>query len=189
MNQAATSGVKTSHYIGFDVGHRNDPSGLVVVSALGDTYRVRHVREIRNVSFENQLRTVQVIGARLETPVLVLDSTGIGAAVAEWARDLVGFRAVIGYVITGGNSIGARTVSKSHLLGQLQAIATQGRIIIPDRPETMKLRHQMTTWTVEENQGRFKAVNDRQNKSHHYDLATALALVITHHERHRGLFQ
>ena len=180
-----------SHLIGYDIGQKNDPSAVVLVKAEGERYTVRYCLEIRDKIFQRQLLRIQkIIDKVSEPPTLVLDASGMGAGVLEMAQELItGTKVIIGYSISGGGSFNGRTVSKSHLLTQLQSTIRQGRLVIPDRPETLKLRRQLISWKIEEtDHGRLKAADDR-NSSHHYDLAIALGLAISHHERYRRLFR
>jgi len=181
-----------SHLIGYDIGQKNDPSAVVLVKAEGDRYTVRYCLEIRDKIFQRQLLRIQRIIDKLPEPAtLVLDASGMGAGVLEMAQDLItGTKVIIGYGISGGGSFNGRTVSKSHLLTELQSTIRQGRLVIPDRPETLKLRRQINTWKIdpESSYGRLKAVNTR-NGNHHFDLAVALALAIVHHERYRRIFR
>ena len=180
-----------SHLIGYDIGQKNDPSAVVLVKAEGDRYTVRYCLEIRDKIFQRQLLRIQrIIDKVPEPPTLVLDASGMGSGVLEMAQNLItGTKVIIGYSISGGGSFNGRTVSKSHLLTELQSTIRQGRLVIPDRPETLKLRRQLISWKIEEtDHGRLKAADDR-NSSHHYDLAIALGLAISHHERYRRIFR
>ena len=180
------------HLIGYDIGQKNDPSAVVLVKAESDRYTVRYCLEIRDIVFQRQLLKIQRIIDNLpEPPTLVLDASGMGSGVLEMAQNLItGTKVIVGYGISGGGSFNGRTVSKSHLLTELQSTIRQGRLVIPDRPETLKLRRQIDTWKIDpkSSYGRLKAVNTR-NSNHHFDLAIALALAISHHERYRRIFQ
>lgn len=187
-------GVNLTPYLGFDVGIGGDPSGLVAVTVADGVYRLVYSLEIRSRSFGDQLARVGIVANRLRSTgsnkrtQLIYDASGIGCGIGELAGSLgMDSADLIGYTITGGSSLGGRTVSKTRLLSGLQTVIRTGRLRIPDRPETVKIRRQLQTWQIETDGTTMKAVKDRQGK-HHYDLAIALSLVIVHHERRSEIF-
>ena len=77
-------------YIGMDVGRSKDLSVIVEAVQLGDVLAVTDVTELRNMPFNDQLRILLDKGRNPRVRKACIDSTGIGAMLAEEAQRVGG---------------------------------------------------------------------------------------------------
>ena len=79
-------------YCGFDVGRKHDRSVLWVLEKIGDVYWTRGVRVLADVNFTAQEQLLCAVMADRAVRRLCIDSTGIGAMLAERLAHRFGHR-------------------------------------------------------------------------------------------------
>lgn len=188
-----------SHYIGLDLGKSQDPSAIAVVERRDYAERplpelvVRYLTQFHlgtsYIRVQDDI-TRMTASKKLQHAVLVADATGPGAPVMDQFREAdVPLLAVI---IGGGESRAHRLpdgtwrVTKKDLVGVLQVLLAQRRLIVPESlgsiTEMLKaqLRGMQTKIT--------KAGNEtfEHRSGEHDDLALALALACWAAERTAG---
>ena len=73
-------------FIGMDIGRSKDLSVVVTAAKLGDVLAVVDVTELRKMPFNDQLEILLSKGSQRRVQHVCIDSTGIGAMLAEEAR-------------------------------------------------------------------------------------------------------
>ena len=73
-------------FIGMDIGRSKDLSVVVTAAKLGDVLAVVDVTELRKMPFNDQLEVLLSKGSARRVQHVCIDSTGIGAMLAEEAR-------------------------------------------------------------------------------------------------------
>ena len=96
-------------YVGMDVGRSKDLSVIVTAAKLGDVLAVVDVTELKRMPFNDQLEVLRGKAAASRVRRACIDSTGIGAMLAEEARRKGGskFEGVNFNVQTKGEMYGA----------------------------------------------------------------------------------
>jgi phage FluMu gp28-like protein len=79
-------------YAGFDVGRKNDRSVLWMIELKGDVYHTRMVREFHQMPYTQQEQFLHLVMNTTGVRRLCIDSTGIGAMLAERMRARWGHR-------------------------------------------------------------------------------------------------
>lgn len=152
-------------YLGGDIGRRHDLTVFWLLERLGDVFWTRWVRELHKVTFREQLA---ILETALRHPRLVrccLDSTGIGAMLAEEAQLKYGEYKVEAVQFT--NSVKME-------LGMPLLAAFQDRAVrIPARPEIREDLHKIKKTTTAANNVRLEAESDDDG---HADRFWALGL-------------
>lgn len=87
-----TGGART-FYAGFDVGRKHDRSVLWVLEKVGDVFWTRVLRVLNDASFTEQEQLLHALLANRRIKRLCIDSTGIGAMLAERVAQRFGHRA------------------------------------------------------------------------------------------------
>ncbi len=180
------------YYVGLDLGQARDHSALAVVE------RVERQRAFQSSVFEGMvtryvermplgmpypavvervkdvMRQVQA----LDRAVLVVDATGVGAAVVDMLRNARLGCELTAVTITGGgraSGAGGRwQVPKQDLIGELQVLLEQGRLKIAVVKDTGRLVKELAA--MKRAEGRSGRVRTREGPGEHDDLAIALAL-------------
>jgi phage FluMu gp28-like protein len=151
-------------YAGFDVGRKHDRSVLWVVERLGDVLHTRAVRVLDNVNFTAQ---EQLLTTFLQNPAvrrLCIDSTGIGAMLAE--RLAMRFRHRV-------EPVHFTAAVKSDLAMPLLRLFQDKLIRIPSSPEIREDLHKVRKIVTTSNNVRLEADRDAGG---HADRFWALAL-------------
>jgi phage FluMu gp28-like protein len=154
-------------YAGFDVGRKRDCSVLWVLERVGDVFHTRELRVLESTPFTEQ---EDVLHALLRDPSvkrLCVDSTGIGAMLAERLKQRWGYR-VEGVPFT--------TSSKSALAMPLVRLFQDKLIRIPADPAVREDLHKVRKTVTAAGNIRFDATRDEAG---HADRFWALALA--HH--------
>lgn len=96
-------------YIGMDIGRSKDLSVIVTAVKLGDVLAVIDVTELRKMPFNEQLDVLLSKGSANRVQHVCIDSTGIGAMLAEEAARKGGakFEGVVFNVASKGDMYGA----------------------------------------------------------------------------------
>ena len=96
-------------YIGMDIGRQKDLSVIVTAVKLGDVLAVIDVTELRKMPFNDQLDVLLSKGSANRVQHVCIDSTGIGAMLAEEAARKGGakFEGVVFNVASKGDMYGA----------------------------------------------------------------------------------
>lgn len=96
-------------YIGMDIGRSKDLSVIVTAVKLGDVLAVIDVTELRRMPFNDQLDVLLSKGSANRVQHVCIDSTGIGAMLAEEAQRRGGgkFEGVVFNVASKGEMYGA----------------------------------------------------------------------------------
>ena len=96
-------------YIGMDIGRSKDLSVIVTAVKLGDVLAVIDVTELRRMPFNDQLDVLLSKGSANRVQHVCIDSTGIGAMLAEEAQRKGGakFEGVVFNVASKGEMYGA----------------------------------------------------------------------------------
>jgi phage FluMu gp28-like protein len=154
----------TTVYAGFDVGRKHDRSVLWLVEKVGDVLHTRTVRVLDNVNFtaqEDLLAKVMQSGAIRR---LCIDSTGIGAMLAERLVARFGHRV---------EAVHFTQAVKSDLAMPLLRLFQDRLIRIPSDPDIREDLHKVRKIVTAANNVRLEADRDAGG---HADRFWALAL-------------
>lgn len=109
-------------YAGFDVGRKNDRSVLWVLEKAGDVYQTVGIRRLTDMPFTQQENLLNMLLCIKRLKRLCIDSTGIGAMLAERLAQRWGTRA---------EAIHFTAASKSELALPLVRLFQDKRIRVP----------------------------------------------------------
>jgi hypothetical protein len=166
-------------YVGLDVGQRRDPTAIAVVERRKGRLMVRHLERValgtpypRVVGRVRRLMRSEALRGRC---AVVVDATGVGAAVVDWLRASRPGCEVTAVTITGGKRESWKApvwnVPKRVLIGGLCASLERGELRIARRMrEAGALMRELGD--VRMRAGRIGA----DGYGEHDDLAIALAL-------------
>jgi hypothetical protein len=148
-------------YVGVDLGQSNDYTAVCVGERVGEGsgigapwgLHVRHLERFRGLPYPEVCDRLEGLLARLAAPhELVVDATGVGAAVTDLLRERgLRFAAV---TITGGDRTtrdgrGGYRVPKRDLVAGLQVLLQSGRLkIAAGLPDTETLRQELLAFRV-----------------------------------------
>jgi phage FluMu gp28-like protein len=152
-------------YAGFDVGRKHDRSVLWVLERVGDVLWTRGLRVLENVNFTAQ---EQLLTAFLNNPAvrrLCIDSTGIGAMLAERLVQRFGHRV---------EAVHFTAPVKSDLAMPLLRLFQDRLVRIPADAAVREDLHKVRKIVTASNNVRLEA--DRDDKTGHADRFWALAL-------------
>ena len=189
----------SDYFVGLDLGKSADYSALAVVEVDEeydqDTSRWRRRHAVRHLK-RWTLRTpypvivTEVVGMLGKEPLegarLVVDQTGVGAAVVDLLRTS-GIEGLTPVLITAGNSVsrdgeGVYHVAKKELVSTLQVLLQEHRLrIAPALQYAETLEKELLTFRVKITAAAnetFEAWRERD----HDDLVLALALAVWHAE-------
>jgi phage FluMu gp28-like protein len=158
-------------YAGFDVGRKRDRSVLWVLDKVGDVFHTRVVRVLEQVRFSAQEDQLHELLRDPSVKRLCIDSTGIGAMLAERLRQRWNFR-VEGVHFTPG--------VKSDLAMPLVRLFQDRLVRIPADPSIREDLHKVRRTVTSSGNVRLDAPRD---ESGHADRFWALALA--HHAADR----
>jgi hypothetical protein len=154
------------HVLGLDLGQTSDPSALVVVedslSWLGDDgfvsyYAVRHAqRWPLKTKFPEIVADVAAVlhSPQIRDPLLVIDGTGVGAAVGDmFAEADLGGTPIRRVIITAGHRAhtdenGTWCVPKKQLVSVLQVLLQSRRLAIARVPDRDVLVRELMNFKV-----------------------------------------
>lgn len=184
----------TTYTAALDLGQARDPSACAIVEHKGDgreaLHRVVYLhRWPLGTGYPQVARDVCDMLARPPMPghSLVLDATGVGAAVRDMLTQAHLDAHVAAYTITAGSNSGKRTVTKADLIGGLQAALGEGRLKIAALPLAEALRRELEGFRVEVNAAGNTRYDIARDGHGHGDLAVAVGLALHHHGRFKRL--
>jgi hypothetical protein len=186
-------------YVGVDLGQASDYTAIAVAERVedlgaketvkkGNEYQlhIRHLERFRDVRYpEVSERVKRLLGAPplQKNSKLVVDATGVGAAVVDMLRGSAGltFDAV---TITGGDTqskagYGSYRVPKRDLVGGLQVLLQSGRLKIASSLEHAgTLRAELLNFRVKINLASGHDSYEAWREGDHDDLVLAAALAV-----------
>jgi len=154
-----------SLYAGFDVGRKHDRSVLWLVERVGDVLWTRGLRVLHDVNFTAQEQLLIALMQRGAVRRLCIDSTGIGAMLAERLVQRFGHRV---------EAIHFTAAVKSDLAMPLLRLFQDRLVRVPADPEVREDLHKVRKVVTASNNVRLEA--DRDDKTGHADRFWALAL-------------
>ena len=159
-----TSLPTTSLYCGFDVGRKHDRSVLWVLERVGDVYHTRGLRVLEDVPFTAQEELLVTLMTSRAVKRLCVDSTGIGAMLAERLVHRFGHRV---------EGVHFSAPVKSELAMPLLRLFQDRLIRIPADPAIREDLHKVRKIVTSSNNVRLDADRDAGG---HADRFWALAL-------------
>ena len=151
-------------HAGFDVGRKHDRSVLWVVEKVGDVLWTRQVRVLEDVNFTAQEQLLAALMQRRAVRRLCIDSTGIGAMLAERLVQRFGHRV---------EAVHFTQPVKADLAMPLLRLFQDKLIRIPADPEIREDLHKVRKIVTSSNNVRLEADRDAGG---HADRFWALAL-------------
>ena len=155
----------SNFYAGFDVGRKHDRSVLWLVERVGDVLWTRGLRVLHDVNFTAQEQLLIALMQRGAVRRLCVDSTGIGAMLAERLVQRFGHRV---------EAIHFTAAVKSDLAMPLLRLFQDRLVRVPADPEVREDLHKVRKIVTASNHVRLEA--DRDDKTGHADRFWALAL-------------
>ena len=153
-------------YIGMDIGRHRDLSVLVVLTRLGDVLTATEICVLERMPFARQLEVLCAKAASHRVRRVCIDSTGIGAMLAEEAGRKLGWKAE-GVTFTAS--------SKGELYGSMRRAFEERSIRIPSERE---LREDLHSVQRVVSTGGGVTYSAPRTPSGHADRAAALALAV-----------
>lgn len=183
--------------IGVDLGKTNDYTAICVLETERDgktaMHHARHLERFRiGLPYPRQVERIVALRdavAKLGTPRLVVDQTGVGQAVVDMLRD-AGLR-LTAVTITGGDSLtrgpgGDVRIPKRDLISSLQVAVQNGQLkVSAANPLAGALEEEMLAFRVSINDRGHDSYGNDSRESGHDDLVLALALAVWQAERAR----
>jgi len=154
-----------SLYAGFDVGRKHDRSVLWLVERVGDVLWTRGLRVLQDVNFTAQEQLLIALMQSRAVRRLCVDSTGIGAMLAERLVQRFGHRV---------EAIHFTAAVKSDLAMPLLRLFQDRLVRIPSDAEVREDLHKVRKMVTASNNVRLEA--DRDDRTGHADRFWALAL-------------
>ena len=151
-------------FCGFDVGRKHDRSVLWMVEKVGDVLWTRAVRVLEDVNFTAQEQLLAALMQRREVKRLCIDSTGIGAMLAERLVQRFGHRV---------EAVHFTAPVKSDLAMPLLRLFQDKLVRIPADAEVREDLHKVRKIVTASNNVRLEADRDAGG---HADRFWALAL-------------
>jgi hypothetical protein len=198
------------HCIGLDLGRQTDPSALallrwyappVVCCANPEWLKPKrqkkpeyHVPTLKRwplgttyvAIVDDVIKFLRMLPSDPVPPVLVVDGTGVGAAVCEMVRGQIGAAKVRGGMvaatITPGHTVtntgyGTWNVAKRQLASVLQVLLGNQRLFVDPRlPEAATLQRELGTFSVKINPQTGNESFEAWRERDHDDLVLAVAL-------------
>jgi phage FluMu gp28-like protein len=152
-------------YAGFDVGRKHDRSVLWVLERVGDVLWTRGLRVLENVNFTAQEELLSAFLKNRTVRRLCIDSTGIGAMLAERLVQRFGHRV---------EAVHFTAPVKSDLAMPLLRLFQDRLVRIPADPLVREDLHKVRKIVTASNNVRLEA--DRDDRTGHADRFWALAL-------------
>jgi len=156
-------------------------------------YHARHLERVKlGTSYPEVVKRVSVIMGRreLEEPELIVDATGVGAAVVDMLR--VAGLFLVPIYITGGDAVGndgkgGWRVPKRELVGVLQSLLQTGRLkIAQSLKEANTLTRELLNFKVKVNTAGHDSY-EALREGDHDDLVLSLALPVWFAEMRAGV--
>jgi hypothetical protein len=122
--------------VGVDLGQANDYTALAVLEETpAKCYRVRHLERHRQRSYPEIVgRIASIVGRLPGTPILAVDSTGVGRPVVDMIEEARMRADVYPITITGGDSViregRSRRVPKRDLVSTVAVALQTGRLLV-----------------------------------------------------------
>jgi hypothetical protein len=192
--------------IGLDVGKEQDPAALAVLHTHGElrphSHRPRWAAlSIGNIElgtkYAELARTVVDLGREFSTAgysvVVVIDATGIGAAVLELARTAAPELHIVAVTISGGRVLSHAgpddyVVGKHRLTETLQVALQQQGLAVPDTDGTHAFREQLSRFVTKRTRTGYQ---QHEAATGHDDLVLATELALwagdTMFDQHAGV--
>jgi hypothetical protein len=184
--------------VGLDLGQVSDYSALATVQAAGQDAKGRTIWAVPllrrwqlGTSYPQVVKDVAAIAGELPRPALVLDATGVGAAVADlFAAAALPVGRILRAVITGGHAVpppvrGQWSVPKVQLVSAVQAALQGRRLKIASRlKEAATLTRELSTFKVKITTAGNETFESWRERDHD-DLVLAVALAVWFAERDR----
>jgi phage FluMu gp28-like protein len=153
-------------YAGFDVGRKRDRSVLWVLEHVGDVFHTRQVRVLEAMPFSDQETLLHGVLVNRQVKRLCIDSTGIGAMLAERLKQRWGHRV---------EAVTFTSAVKSDLAMPLVRLFQDRLIRIPGDAETREDLHKVRRTVTSAGNVRLDASRDGAG---HADRFWALALAV-----------
>ena len=161
-------------YAGFDVGRKRDRSVLWVLEQVGDVFWTRVVRVLEGATFTAQEDLLNLLMRSRAVRRLCIDSTGIGAMLAERLAGKWGSRV---------EAVHFTSQVKSELALPLLRLFQEKLVRVPAEAEVREDLHKVRKMVTAASNVRFDAARDADG---HADRFWALALAYHGAERSRG---
>jgi hypothetical protein len=190
-------------YVGVDLGQASDYTAIAVAERVedlgaketvkgGDEYQlhIRHLERFRDVRYpevSERVKRLLLAPPLQKNSKLVVDATGVGAAVVDMLRGSAGGSAGLNFdavVITGGDTQsmaghGNYRVPKRDLVGGLQVLLQSGRLKIASSLEHAEtLRAELLNFRVKINLATGHDSYEHWREGDHDDLVLAAALAV-----------
>jgi hypothetical protein len=190
-------------YVGVDLGQASDYTAIAVAERVedlganetvkgGDEYQlhIRHLERFRDVRYpevSERVKRLLLAPPLQKNSKLVVDATGVGAAVVDMLRGSAGGSAGLNFdavVITGGDTQsmaghGNYRVPKRDLVGGLQVLLQSGRLKIASSLEHAEtLRAELLNFRVKINLQTGHDSYEAWREGDHDDLVLAAALAV-----------
>jgi phage FluMu gp28-like protein len=151
-------------FAGFDVGRKRDRSVLWLLEQVGDVYHTREVRVLESMPFTDQEHLLHRVLQNPSLRRLCIDSTGIGAMLAERLKQRFRYRV---------EAVHFTTQIKSDLAMPLVRLFQDRSIRVPSDPDIREDLHKVRKMVTSAGNVRFDATRDERG---HADRFWALAL-------------
>jgi phage FluMu gp28-like protein len=190
-------------YVGVDLGQASDYTAIAVAERVedlgaketvkgGNEYQlhIRHLERFRDVRYpevSERVKRLLLAPPLQKNSKLVVDATGVGAAVVDMLRGSAGGSAGLNFdavVITGGDTQsmaghGNYRVPKRDLVGGLQVLLQSGRLKIASSLEHAEtLRAELLNFRVKINLATGHDSYEHWREGDHDDLVLAAALAV-----------
>ena len=190
-------------YVGVDLGQASDYTAIAIAERVedlgaketvkkGNEYQlhIRHLERFRDVRYpevSERVKRLLLAPPLQKNSKLVVDATGVGAAVVDMLRDSVRGSAGLTFdavTITGGDTqsragYGSYRVPKRDLVGGLQVLLQSGRLKIASSLEHAEtLRAELLNFRVKINLSTGHDSYEAWREGDHDDLVLAAALAV-----------
>jgi hypothetical protein len=201
--------VKPRHVIGLDLGKVSDPSALAMLRWFPATRQTPqsayNVITLKRWALgtpyteivDNLVKFYELPELKASPPLLVVDATGVGAAVCEMIPQTMTAAKMPGswcqVSITGGSAVtnvgmGRWNVSKKQLASVVQVVLGNRRLLVaPEQPERETLLRELGTFQVKITAAGNESF-EAWRESAHDDMVLAVALAVWAAETMPGLW-
>lgn len=155
-------------YIGYDIARKKDLSVVTIWEKLGSVFYLRHLIELKDVKFREQKRLLYEFLSHPRVRKCAIDSTGIGANLAEDAQDDFGKRKV--------EAINFTQKSKEELAYNLLYVMQDNNIKFPTQDKIIADLHSIKK--IPTSTGAIRFDSDRSETDGHADRFWSFALGI-----------
>jgi phage FluMu gp28-like protein len=165
-------------YVGMDIGRKHDLTVICVLQRLGDVYWTRQIKVLERTPFRDQLDVLLDILKRNRVVRCCIDSTGIGAMLAEEAQRVCG-----SYLVEAVNF--TAPVKEELAMLMLQRFQDK-QVRIPQSRELREDLHKVSRVVTAAGNIRYQADSDDDG---HSDRFWSLALALHAGKGESGPFQ